>query len=91
MGWQATSRRARRLSRSMGSSVAHAYLLDVRRIHGLAPHLAVAAQDAAAQRVGHVVARLVRIDRLPVDGKIVEVPGGRVVCARAAAVALVGL
>ena len=54
-------------------------LLEVGRVDGLAPHLAVPAEDLAAQVVGHVVARLVGVDLVPRDVEVVEVPRGRVI------------
>ena len=61
-----------------------AYALDTQARHGLgaipvrsrrvSPHLAVPAQNFAAERVGHVVAWLVGVYALPVDVEIVEVP-----------------
>ena len=54
-------------------------LLNVGRVDGLAPHLSVAAEDEAAERVGHVVAGLVGVDGRPVDVEIIEVPRGLVV------------
>eukprot|EP00964_Phaeocystis_antarctica_P107408 scaffold72129_cov81-Phaeocystis_antarctica.AAC.1 len=40
-------------------------LLQVRRVHGLSPHLAVPAEDLRAERVGHAAARLVGVDLVP--------------------------
>ena len=43
-------------------------------VNGLAPHLAVPAQDLLAAGVVHIAARLVAVDVLPVDLKVVQVP-----------------
>ena len=42
-------------------------LLDIRRVHGLAPHFAVPAQDELAEVVGDTRARLVEVDGIPHD------------------------
>ena len=50
-------------------------VLQVATVDGLAPHLALPAQDLLARRVVHAAARLVDVDVLPVDLEVVEVPG----------------
>mmetsp|Transcript_23422 Transcript_23422/g.59760 ORF Transcript_23422/g.59760 Transcript_23422/m.59760 type:complete len:462 (+) Transcript_23422:236-1621(+) len=78
--WHTRSVRARtpELLSNGGHAGPHS-LLQIGAVDGLAPHLAMASEDLAAEVVRHVVARLIGIDGAPRHVEVVEIPRGCIV------------